>query len=345
MKRPLALLLAITAFAVPVSAQDSDLVILRSGNPVVGEVKSLRRGKLNFDTPEMDVVPVDWDDIASVTSPAFFEVDTSDGRQFFGSLAPGAAPGLLVVVGDQRTDTLDFRNVVEIGPIESGFFARTNGFIDLGTNVAKANSLRSLQIKGRFDYRGPKVGFTVDGDTYFQSQESVDDSGGVIKTETNRNSFQATLNWFFGARWVASASGRAERNDELDLDSRFLAILGGQYIIIRNQGIEFTAGAGATYNDEQFVDTDRQTSGEIAATTTFDVFDVGNIDVFASLDTYTNPKDNRFRANFDGRISWEIFNDFYLGFTATNRFDSKPPSDVAAKNDFQYGLTIGWSWS
>jgi hypothetical protein len=345
LKRLIAAFLAAAGLSVPAAAQDSDLVTLRNGNPVVGEVKSLKRGTLNFDTEEMDVVPIDWEDIASVTSPLFFEIDTSDGRQFYGSLAAGASPGLLVIVGDQRTDTLPFPQIVEIGPIESGFFARTNGFVDFGTNIAKANSLRSIQLKGRFAYRGPKWGFSVDGDTYYQSQESTDDEGNTIETETNRNSLQGTLNRFFGARWVASASGRAESNDELNLDNRFLGILGGQYLIVRNQGIEFSAGAGFAYNDEQFVDTDRQTSGEVLVTGTFDVFDVGDIDVFAGLDTYTNLRESRYRVNFDGRVSWEIFDDFYLGFTATNRFDSKPPSETAEKNDFQYGVTIGWSWS
>jgi hypothetical protein len=337
-------ILALACFPLHGVAQDSDLVTLRSGNPVVGEVQSLRRGKLNFDTPEMDVVPIDWDDIASVTSPLFFEVETADGGQYFGSLG-AAGVAQLVVIGAQRADTLEFLNVVEIGPIESGFFARTNGYVDLGTNLAKANRLRSFLTKGRFAYRGPRWGFGLDGDAYFQSQESTDDLGETFEQTTNRASGQVTINRFLGARWIVSAAARAEKNDELNLDRRFLGIVGGQYIIARNQGLEFTVGAGATVNDERFTDSDPQTSGEALIAATFDVFDLGDVDVYTGIDTYTNPKDGRFRANLDGRVSWEIFDDFYLGFTATNRYDSKPPSEGAEKHDFQYGVTIGWSWS
>ncbi len=50
----LSILIAVASFSPGAAAQDSDLVILRNGNPVVGEVKSLRRGSLSFDTEEMD---------------------------------------------------------------------------------------------------------------------------------------------------------------------------------------------------------------------------------------------------------------------------------------------------
>jgi len=344
-KRSILLVAGALALGAPAGAQELDIVILRNGNPVEGEVKSLRRGDLTFDTEEMDLVDIDWDDIAFLTSAQLFEVETSDGRRLFGTLAT-ADTAMLVVVGDQRSDTLDFQAVVEMGPIESGFLARTNGFIDFGTNVARANSLASLLLKARFAYRGPKWGFDVNSDTYLQRQESVDSEGVTTEQNTKRASGQLTLNRFLGARWVASGAGRVETNDELNLDSRLLALLGGQYVVVRNQGLELLVGAGGALNDEQFTGEEKQTSGEVLLTVGFDVFDVGDVDIFTSLDTFTNPTDGgRFRANFDGRVSWEIFTDFYLGFTATNRFDSAPPSEGAAKQDFQYGVTIGWSWS
>ena len=39
-----------------------------------------------------------------------------------------------------------------------------------------------------------------------------------------------------------------------------------------------------------------------------------------------------------------IFEDFFLGFSTINRYDSKPASEDASTSDFQYGITIGWSW-
>ncbi len=61
------------AALVPVTnlcAQTQDTVILRSGYSVIGEVKSLKRGNLEFDTEEMDLVKIDWLTLPSSSATA-----------------------------------------------------------------------------------------------------------------------------------------------------------------------------------------------------------------------------------------------------------------------------------
>ncbi len=83
----------------------------------------------------------------------------TSGAEYFGSLA-GADTGVLIIVGPV-TDTIPFSEVVAIRQLESGFWVRTNGFLDVGTNFARANSLRSILGKGRFAYRGRTIGLNV----------------------------------------------------------------------------------------------------------------------------------------------------------------------------------------
>jgi hypothetical protein len=329
----------------PASAQQQDTVILRSGNPVIGEVQSLKRGSLSFDTEEMDVVEIDWDDIAFVRSASYFEVTLSSGALYFGSLA-GADTARLVVVGVDRSDTLAFQDVVAIGSIEQGFFARTNGFIDVGTNLARANRLASVLVKGRFTYRGPWWGFDVSGESYWQRQESVSEANDTTTQTTKRNAFGLSVNRSLGARWVIVGSGQLEQNQELELDRRLLGSFGGGYQIIRNHGVEWYVGAGGTVNDERYTDEEPNTTAELQVITGFDAFDVGDVDLYTKVTTYSSPADGgRFRMDVDARIAWEIFSDFTIGLNVTERFDSKPPSATAAKRDYQYALSIGWSWS
>jgi hypothetical protein len=336
---------ALLLLAAPLSAQVQDTVILRSGNPVIGEVQSLHRGALSFDTDEMDVVKIDWEDIAFVWSASFFEVRLSSGARLFGSLA-GAETAMLVVAGAERSDTLAFQDIVGIREIEPGFFARTAGFVDVGTNLARANRLASLLVKGRFLYRGPKWGFEVNGESYWQRQESVGQAGDTTTQTTSRNSTSVGVSRLLGGRWALLGSGQAEQNQELELDRRLLGVLGAGYQIIRSQGVEWCVAAGGTINDEQYTDEERSTTGEIQLQTGFDAFDIGDVDVYANITTYTNPTDGgRFRVNLDARIAWEIFSDFTVGLNVTERFDSQPPSTTAAKRDYQYAFSIGWSWS
>jgi hypothetical protein len=340
---PALMLAAVTSLPQAAVAQ-ADTVILRSGNPVVGEVESLKRGSLSFDTDEMDVVKIDWDDIAFVASGNFYEVTLVSRQQFFGSLSsPDTA--LLVIAGVSRSDTVPFREVVQIEAIEKGFWARTNGFIDIGSNIARANQLRSILVNGRFNYRGPNWGVDLNGELYRQRQQSVSSAGDTTTQTTSRSSASLGVSKFLGGTWSVVGSGEVEQNQELELDLRLLGVLGGSYQIVRNQGIEFAVGAGGVVNQERFVDEDKTTSVEALVAAGFDVFDVGDLSLFTTLTTYTNPTDGgRFRVNFDGRIAWDIFGDFTLGFNITERYDSSPPSATAAKRDYQYAFSVGWSW-
>jgi Protein of unknown function, DUF481 len=326
------------------SAQARDTVILRSGLPVVGDVQELRRGKLLFDTDEMGVVSIDWDDIAFMRSSKFFEVELSSGEEFFGSLA-GADTAQLVVVGPTRSDTVAFDDVVIIRAFESGFLARTSGFVDLGSNIARANQLRSVLLKGQFNYRGPEWGFGLSLDLYRQRQRSVDAAGDTTIQQTMRTSGIVTGSRYIGARWGLTGAMKAEQNDELNLDSRFLALLAAQYRFIRTQGAELAAGVGATLNDEQYVGDDPSTVPEVLVGGLLDIFDVGDIDIYVSLTSYFSAADGgRVRLNVDGRIAWEIFSDFTVGLNTTDQVDTRPPAANAGKRDYQYAITIGWSW-
>jgi hypothetical protein len=146
-------------------------------------------------------------------------------------------------------------------------------------------------------------------------------------------------------RWLVSATAQADQNQELDLDRRLLGQIGGGFQIVRTHGLEWAVGLGGTVNDELFVGEDRATTGEFVFGTVFDAFDIGDVDWYTAVTTYATPAgDGRFRVELDARIAWEIISDFTIGLNVTELYDSAPPSATAAKRDYQYALSIGWSW-
>ena len=340
----LAAAIAATA-ATPAHAQTLDRVVFRNGNHVDGEIEKLQRGTLDFDTEEMDLVGIDWDDIAFLTSGDVFEVIDTDGEQYFGSLGPTTQEATLVVLGGAIADTLPFSRVVEIRPIEQGFLAKTLGFVDIGADIAKANNLASLLAKGRFAYSGRNWYFDLNGETYFQQQETITEDSDTLQQQTERSSASVRAKRFFGGSWGAVTAIELEANEEKNLDSRVLITLGGQYHIIRNQGLELYAGAGGSLNSERFSGEEQSTSGEILAQVGFDAFDIGDLDLMTTVTSFVSPSDGgRFRLTVDARIAWEIFNDFFIAFDVTDDYDSKPAEEGTGR-DYQYGLSVGWSWS
>ena len=120
--------------------------------------------------------------------------------------------------------------------------------------------------------------------------------------------------------------------------------LGGEYHLVRSQSVELSAGLGVAMNSETFTGEERTSSAEITVLTNFDAFDIGDLNVSTTATTFIAPADGgRLRVDVDGRISWEIFDDFFFGFNVTERFDSEPATADAGR-DFHYGVTIGWSW-
>src|SRR4051812_8238575 len=74
--------------AAPARAAKTDVIILRNGDHLTGELKELARGKLTFETDDAGTVAIEWDKVKSVTATATFEVDDLDGGQYFGALRP-----------------------------------------------------------------------------------------------------------------------------------------------------------------------------------------------------------------------------------------------------------------
>src|SRR6185503_19458291 len=115
----------------PAHAQKTDIVTLGNGDRITGEVSSLNRGQLQYKTDDQGTIYIEWDKVATVTSTAQFEVGTSDGQRFVGSL--GSEPGrVLLVVATTGTERLLMTDVTVITKIGRSFWAKLDGSIDVG---------------------------------------------------------------------------------------------------------------------------------------------------------------------------------------------------------------------
>jgi hypothetical protein len=337
----LALLAACLCLApLPIAAQDR--VVLHNGVTLDGEIQEARRGEVSFDNEELDVVSIDVSDIAELTSPSFFEVTDLEGEIYRGSLAASDS-GTVIIAGPDQSTTLNISDIVRMLSFASGFWGRTNGHLDIGANVAAANSLSSLLVDGLFAYRGPRWGTRSDVNAYWQRQTTTGVLGGDLEETTSRAAVGSSVSRYLG-RWSVQGSGDWETNEELDLQSRVQIALSGIFAFVQGQAAELSAGAGIQNNTESYFGENTSTTAEIVSGATLDVFDRGDVDVYLAVRVFTNLNQwGRFRSNIDGRVSWEIIDDFTIGISLVERLDTRPPS--GAKRDFQYGLTIGWSWS
>ena len=97
-------------------AQKTDVAILVNGDHLTGEIDILQKGQLQFKTDHEGTIQIEWAKIVRIESTREFEIVTSDGRRFLGSLGRAEA-GFILVVGGGEVPALTFADVTEVTPI------------------------------------------------------------------------------------------------------------------------------------------------------------------------------------------------------------------------------------
>ncbi|MGH7680456.1 MAG: DUF481 domain-containing protein [Candidatus Eiseniibacteriota bacterium] len=329
----------------PALATKTDILVLKNGDRITGEVKGLTGGKLDYNTDDAGRPSIEWVKVAHVRSIHSFEVQASSGLKYFGQLDTTEAPGMLVVRG-ASTDTLPIPSVVEVYTLDAGFLQRVKAYLDLGFTYAKANQATTFNSSGEAAYRGDRFGSTINFDSYAQGQESV--------PTTTRNSVGAQVTRFLPHRWSALLIGRTEQNDELNLDLRVTGAAALGRVLSQSNSADFGAGVGLAVTRERFSAADDSTNGgttksnlEGLVAGRWDAyrFDSPKLDFSTSLYLYPSLTSfGRVRGEFSLRVKYELFKDFNVGVSGTDTFDSDPPEESATKNDLVTTFTIGWSY-
>ena len=320
-------------------ADKTDVVVLRNGDRITGEVKGLARGKLDFSTDDAGRLSIEWVKIARITSPHPFNAEDSQGSQYYGRLGDPGRDGA-VLFTDVRTDTVAIAQIIGITPLNAAFAQRVTSYLDLGFTVARANLATTFNVDGGMDYRGPEVGAAFSFDSYAQGQETV--------PTTTRNTLRQSVSWYLPKRWSAVGIAQFEQNDELDLIHRYT--LGGamERELVHTNAMELGVGAGLVGTQEEFSSSPSGTTGfEGLLALDWDAFrfDSPKLDFGLSVAMFPSFTDaGRVRGQSQVRLTYEVFKDFNTGVRFTDTFDSRPPDTGASKNDYVVTLTIGWSY-
>ena len=336
----LALGAIVVCWAPPVFGAKTDVLVLRNGDRITGEVKGLARGKLDYSTDDAGRLSVEWDKVARLTSVNSFDIEDSWGKRYFGRLVPPGRDGYVVFENGHR-DTLSVMSVIGITPVNAAFVERLSAYLDVGFTLAKANQATTFSLSGQANYRGPSMGSQLTYDSYAQGQESV--------PTTTRNTVRQSVSWFLEDRWSMTGLLQLEQNEELDLDHRFTGGGAVERTLQHTNQMELSLGAGLVGTQEQFTstsETTRKTSLEGLLAGDWEVFrfDSPKLDFSTSVALFPSiSQAGRVRGQGELRLVYEVFKDFNAGIRLNDTFDSRPP-EGASKNDYVTELTIGWSY-
>ncbi|HKO97569.1 MAG TPA: DUF481 domain-containing protein [Pyrinomonadaceae bacterium] len=341
----LALLLATLACLSPAQAKHlDDVVILKNGDRLTGEIKGLQRGELRFKASYMaEAVRIDWARVDRLESKSTFLVYLTNGTLFTDSvqLVTAAAPETdnFAIGVNQKAVRVKQMDVLRITPVEARFWRQLEGSLDLGLGFTSGNDQYQADFRAAATYRKGTHSVTASLDSAFSGQSRAESSA--------RREFVLDYRKQLSPKWYAGGIFSLLSSDQQSLDRR--TTVGG--ILGRNvrqtERTRFSVFGGLAGTREKYslaVEAPRGTNADAIAGMDFVAFRFTTTDITSRLSVFpslTTPGRMRMRFTSDMRI--KIAADLYWGFHVYENFDSKPPVR-ADKNDLGISTSVGWKF-
>ena len=316
----------------------TDVITLANGDRVTGEVERLDRGRIEFKTDDIGTIYFEWDKVATVTSSSRFEVITTDGRRFLGTLAADL-PGTLVISDGPTQAAWPMAGVAAIRPIGSSFWQRLDGSLDIGFSYTQSSEIAQLNVNTTTVYRQPAFEGRLTGSATITRDKDEEPE--------ERGTLQASLFRYRGQRWYLGAGGGVETNDGLGLILRTQGAVTTGLRWVNTSRAQLWTGAGISVNKE--LGEDAEPTENVEAVTTlrasYYAYDRPRTNIDFSFEYYPSLSDwGRQRIQLDAGLRREIWKDVFVSVTVFDSFDSRPPNPESNTNDVGVVLSFGWAY-
>src|SRR6188474_738357 len=258
-----------------------DSLVLKNGDVIVGEIKSMDKGVLTIETAySKNDFTVEWDGIKEIYSKSHFLVTLKNGQRINGTVESAEAGKKIIINGDDGSKTeTTLDEMVYLKGLKSDFWSRAYASIDIGLSFTKANNLKQYNVRSKFGYLADKWQVDLFYDDTRSSQDSV--------AETKRTEGGISGKYFLQKDWYLAASLNFLSNTEQALNLRTTGKLGaGKYIVHTNKQY-WGLGAGLSFNNESFTNgTAGRSSLEGYFGSELNLFDIGDLSLLNSIFVY-----------------------------------------------------------
>jgi putative salt-induced outer membrane protein YdiY len=323
---------------------DDDVVVLKNGDRITGEIKGLQRGEFKIKADYMaEAVRLDWTKIERIESKSTFIISLVDGKLFTSGMRLMAsnsnhAPNFIIGPSDSalRVQQLD---VIRILPVDPGFWKRLEGSIDFGFSFTSGNDQYQTGLTATTTYRTGDHSFTASIDSAFSGQREG--------TSITRREFTFDYRKQLTPRYFAGGFFDLLQSDQqsLDLRTSIGGLLGRNLRQTESSRISVFGGVlGTREKYSTVLEKPESTNADALAGVELNIFHFKATDIrsrFSLFPSLTTPGRMRMQTTSDLQV--KIVKDLYWGFHLYENFDSKPPVR-ADKNDFSISTSLGWKF-
>ncbi len=328
----------------PAKSKD-DVVIMKNGDRMTGEIKQLDHGLLDFKSRYMNAsVQLDWNEVASLQTKDPFITTLTSGLRVTGPIerSPGKQNGEEKFILGSASEAMVVHptQVIEIRQAEESLWKQIKGSADFGLSYSSGTNPTNITFAADAVYERDKNLVGVSTSSQFNGQNNAP------------NSFRYTLDSeysrFFARRWFAIGLFNFLKSDQQDLNWRTTYGLGIGREFVRTDRSSFMVFGGLDYSHEQYFPgaglNASKNSMESLAGVKYNTFRFRTFDLSWDATVYPSITDApRVRFVTNGNVRVELVKDLYWSFRLYENYDSLPPGK-AANNDFGIATSLGFKF-
>jgi hypothetical protein len=316
----------------------TDSLIFKNGDVMVGEIKSMDRGVVLIATDySKNDFEVEWENLKKIYTQTRFLITMSNGIKYYGKLTTNDDLQVQILTKSSNTYESRIEDIVFLSPIEDRFIDRISASINIGFDMTKSQNLRSLSSRSSIGYKANK--WSTDA-TFNNLRSSQDNAENIIRTEAELNNRHILPRRFYVITTISSLS-----NSEQKLDLRMNGQLGLGKFMVRTIRSYWGAKIGFNRNIEQYSsDAEDRYSWEGYLGTELNLYDIGDLNLLIIIMAYPNITDKgRWRSDSKIDLKYDLPFNFYVKTGFSLNYDNRPVEGASA-TDYILQTGFGWEW-
>jgi putative salt-induced outer membrane protein YdiY len=237
--------------------------------------------------------------------------------------------------------SLEKSQVVRITPIEKTFWSRINGSVNFGVSYTKGSRIGRMDFSFDINYREEK--------NYIELKMTSNLTAEEEKESIQRSEASLSYQRLFQRKLYSDVTGASYRNDELGIALRLTLGAGLGAHLVQTQSHVLESTLGLSINREWAIDpmTPPTNNLEGVISLGYNVFkyNTPKTDLSSSVTAFPRlPDFDRWRVDVNVSLTQEIVSDFTIVFTFYDNFNSEPPTEGTAKNDWGFTTSFGYKF-
>jgi putative salt-induced outer membrane protein YdiY len=320
-----------------------DVVTMKNGDRLTGEVKGLEQGVLYVETDYFSgSIGVDWHQVQKVESAATYQIVLSSGKRLTGTISKVEAEAAPDKDFKVHTPGLDVAtssaNIVQIESQKPTFWRQLTGSIDFGANFTSGNNSISLSTSARATYLA----------SHWKAEASYTGSYTGQTGGTTSNTLETQ---FLGERFLNRNSYLVGLSDFLHSSQQDLQLrttLGGGYgrFLVHTNHNLFRWVIGLDYSQASYqsgMAQPTQKTSEFLIGAQYQLFHFDRFSLQSQTFFFPGLSDfGRIRLVTNDIFTVKLSNNFHSNISFWDNFDSRPP--LGARNNAT-GLSAGLGWT